>query len=325
MKDIKETILSKLNKRQEGYVCVIGGANMDIFGRPVVKLICGDSNPGKINATLGGVGRNIAENLGKLGLSSEFITVIGGDEAAREIISNCKDNNVSLANSIIMPDKASSTYLYIMDENSDMKFAISDMDLYSYITPSFLESKLGVINASYACVVDTNIPKDSIEFIFKNCTAPIFVDAVSIKKSGKIKGGMNGVYAVKANMMEAGFLTSMEIKTDEDIRKAASILIDKGVKEVFISMGKNGIYYCDRNKGDFLKPIKVAPKNTTGAGDSLMAGIVAGFSKGMSLEETANFAVIVSGITVESLNTVSENMSCKEVRRRINNYTYRED
>ena len=59
--------------RSNKYVCVIGGANIDIIGTPKAGLSKNDSSPGKISKSLGGVARNIAENLSKLDIKVELI------------------------------------------------------------------------------------------------------------------------------------------------------------------------------------------------------------------------------------------------------------
>ena len=65
--------------REDAYVCVIGGSNMDIQGFPSSKLIYQDSNVGEVKISLGGVGRNIAENLVRMGAHTKLISVVGDD------------------------------------------------------------------------------------------------------------------------------------------------------------------------------------------------------------------------------------------------------
>ena len=63
--------------REGPYVVVIGGANMDICGTSHDNLLLGDSNPGKVRTSAGGVGRNIAENLARLGSDTRLMTAVG--------------------------------------------------------------------------------------------------------------------------------------------------------------------------------------------------------------------------------------------------------
>ena len=60
-------------------ITVIGGANVDIGGRPAAALALRDSNPGTVSQRYGGVGRNIAHNLCLLGQEVSLITALGDD------------------------------------------------------------------------------------------------------------------------------------------------------------------------------------------------------------------------------------------------------
>ena len=67
------------------YIAVVGGVNIDIGGRSDAPLVAGDSNPGRIRSSLGGVGRNIAHNLCLLGEQVSMVTVLGQDGFAQSV------------------------------------------------------------------------------------------------------------------------------------------------------------------------------------------------------------------------------------------------
>lgn len=64
-------------------VYVIGGANIDIIGKCNQALIPYDSNIGHVTQSFGGVGRNIAENIARLGFSTHFISALGNDAGGK--------------------------------------------------------------------------------------------------------------------------------------------------------------------------------------------------------------------------------------------------
>ena len=82
--------------RKENYVTVIGGSNMDIQGFPNNPLVMYDSNPGKVDISMGGVGRNIAENLSRLNVNTKLISAIGNDLYGNTILSECKNLNIDV-------------------------------------------------------------------------------------------------------------------------------------------------------------------------------------------------------------------------------------
>ena len=299
------------------YVCVIGGANIDISGTSISSLNPNDSNPGNITTSLGGVARNIAENLSRLDVKVEFITVMGDDSYSEEIKKDCREHNISIGNSEIIQNENTSKYLCINDENGEMQLAISDMEIYKYITPEFLKEKLEIINKSRACVVDTNIPQVSLEFLMDNCVAPIFLDTVSIKKTEKIKDSLHNIHTLKPNILEAEILSNTKIKSEEDLEVATKIILNKGVKQIFVSLGSKGVYFTNGVLQGRLPSITQDIVNTTGAGDSYISAVVWAYLKGFDLEKSAKAGLAASNICVKSTRTVSEDISVGNIEKLI--------
>ena len=81
------------------YIAVVGGVNIDIGGRSDAPLVAGDSNPGRIRSSLGGVGRNIAHNLALLGAKVKLITALGADDGAKRVEASCADLGIDLSDS----------------------------------------------------------------------------------------------------------------------------------------------------------------------------------------------------------------------------------
>ena len=77
---------------EEKKVTVIGGSNIDLQGFPNESLNLYDSNPGKIETSLGGVGRNISENLAKLDIPVRLISAVGNDFYGQKLIKESEKN-----------------------------------------------------------------------------------------------------------------------------------------------------------------------------------------------------------------------------------------
>ena len=101
------------------YVVVIGAANIDIGGTPYKPLIPGDSNPGVINMSYGGVGRNIAHNLARLGTDVLLVTAAGDDVLGREMLLKCEKAGMDTSLSLVVPGASSSVYLFINELRTD--------------------------------------------------------------------------------------------------------------------------------------------------------------------------------------------------------------
>ena len=151
---------------QQGYICVIGAVNVDIIASSYVRLIHKDSNPGSVNISYGGVGRNIAENLCRLNQRVELITVLGDDVHADEISGQCSDLGISLEHSLKVKDEYSSMYICINDEKGEMQMAVSVMEIcdrYHCVWDVTLKDLETTSGDSQAIVLWTGIIREELE------------------------------------------------------------------------------------------------------------------------------------------------------------------
>lgn len=297
------------------YIAVIGGANIDIQGFPYDKMNFRDSNPGKIKISLGGVGRNIAENLVKLGVNVKLISVIGSDPYGLKILQEANKIGLDMEDSLILEGEATSIYLSMLDQSGDMIAAISYMDIYENMTVEFIKEKKKVIDNSKLCIIDTNISKEVIEFILMNHKMiDFFLDTVSTAKAKKVKDLIGYFHTIKPNRIEAELLTGIEINDEDDLKRASEYFLRKGVKRVFISLGELGVFYCDENNMSHIKIPKIKPVNATGAGDAFMAAIAYGHYYNINIEETVRMAIAASIIAISHENTINPDMSLKNIK-----------
>ncbi|RKD34155.1 PfkB family carbohydrate kinase [Thermohalobacter berrensis] len=304
--------------KEKDYVTVIGGANIDIQGFPKNKLIIEDSNPGEVKLSLGGVGRNIAENTTKLGVHTKLITAVGDDIYGNKIIDECKLSGINVEHSLILRGFSTSTYLSILDENRNMKVAISDMDIFDNITTDFIKEKSYAIKNSKIIILDTNLPKEVIEFIVTNFKDKIFfIDTVSTSKCEKVRDIIGYFHTIKPNKMEAEVLTGIEINNKRDLENAAEYFLNKGVKRVFITLGREGVYYSDGKNSGMLKPPNIRVVNSTGAGDAFVAGLIFSYLNNYPLEYTVKFAMSSAIVALKHENTINPNMSVESVKRKL--------
>ncbi len=294
------------------YVCVIGGANVDIGCTPYTALKTKDSNPGKMTLSSGGVSRNIAENLARMNVKVVLITVFGGDANASSLREECEKTGIDVSHSLTVKEARTSTYLCVNDCDGDMFVAVSDMDILQNLTPEFLRTKLDVINGARCVVTDTNIPQ-CLEFLQNNVTVPVFLDPVSAKKTALVKDRLFNIFCLKPNLYEAQILADIPITDAASAEKAAEKICKTGVKRLYISDGAKGVYYYENGVFGKVNAFEVAVVNTTGAGDSFTAGVVYGYLKGLSVKDSAVLGCAASAVTVCSPCTVSREMSVQNI------------
>lgn len=295
------------------YCVVIGGVNVDIGGRPDAPLIPRDSNPGRIFSSLGGVGRNIAHNMTLLGLNVKLITALGEDDNGKRIKDDCDRLGIDISGYCNCPDDATSSYLFIADKNGDMNVAISDMNIYKNVTPQYIATRMKEINKAKVVVIDSNIPTETIAYLATHCTVPIFADPVSCTKGARLIPSLGRLYAIAPNALEARILTGVKAESDESLKKAAKAFLDAGVKNVFITLGAEGLYATDGKEEHRLENLPSKLVNATGAGDAMLAGFAYAYVKGRNLKETALIGLAAASIAIEGAGTINEEMSIEKV------------
>jgi pseudouridine kinase len=284
-----------------GYVLVVGAANLDILSAAQSLLTMGDSNLGRIRCTPGGVARNTAENLARLGHTTRLIAAVGDDAFGRNLLDVTRAAGVDIQLCAVLTEHATSTYLSVHHSQGEMAVAVNDMGIVDAITPEFLAAHTAVIKQASAVVVDCNLPADTLAWLLSQSKAPVFVDAVSAAKCLRIRPHLRGIHTLKLNQIEAQKLTGLPCESPADIQAAAAWLYGEGVRQILVSLGERGMLWSDMQAGQGLQaalPCKVV--NVTGAGDALLAGWVHAFMHRQPLADAARFAQACAALTVGS-------------------------
>ena len=301
-----------------GCIAVVGAANIDVGGRSAMPLRPGDSNPGTIRTSLGGVGRNIAHNLALLGAEVRFVTALGGDDGARRIRESCRALGIGLDASLTVPEGATSAYLSIAGPDGDMALALSDMAIYERLTPAWLAGVLPALNAAALVVLDANLPAESIAYLAENCASPLFADPVSAAKAPRMRAVLPRLHTLKPNRLEAEILSGVPVTDGESALRAADRLLSSGVRRVFLSLGPGGVLAAEGDQRLLLpNPPQEKRENASGCGDAFMAALAWAALRGAGLRESALCGLTAAAVAMESAETVHPGMSAGLIRSRM--------
>jgi len=296
------------------YILVLGASVVDIFGFCDNTYASHDSIPGRIKMTFGGVCRNIAENLARMEVNTKFISVLGDDEIGREMMEHSRYIGYDMSDALILKNRRTPTYLAVLDENGEMVSGINDMSSINRLDVDYLKSKSDIIkNADYV-FLDADNPMN-LEFLlktYKNDTKFI-LDPISANKTEKILSLIGGFHTIKPNKLEAEVIAKMTIKSDEDLLVAAEKIHTLGVKNLFITLDKEGVFYSNSRTQGLLKSLNPKVRNVTGAGDSFVAGIGYGYTKNMPIEKIAKIATTMAFITISDQETIHPELSLEKV------------
>lgn len=290
------------------FVAVIGGANIDIHGKPTRALRPNDSNPGAIHIAAGGVGRNVAENLARLGVDCRLISAVGMDHHGQVLMRLSRDAGVNMQYVQELEGAPTSTYLSVVDASGELSVAISDMSIIDYLTAERLRPHEPMLRQASLIVLDTNLPDSTLAWLAHTFgEKPIFVDTVSTTKAPRIEPYLNAVHTLKTTASEAEALTGLESRTKRQLMKIAAALHSAGVERLFITRGDRGVFYsaADEQGTSRLAPRKSEVRNTGGAGDAFLAGLAYAWLEDWPLAETLPFALAAADLTVSESATSS--------------------
>lgn len=298
-------------------IAVVGGANVDIQGFSLSRLRPQDSNPGRIGMSAGGVGRNIAENLARLGHTVRFVTVLGEDRYGELLLQNLRDTGIDPTHVEVCADCSTSVYLCILDADASLHSAVADMAILERLDAAFLSRHVAVFEGIDLCVVDANLEEEAIGRAIELCgTTPCLLDPVSAAKAVRARRLVGNFHAVKPNESELEVLSGMPVGSDGELQRAVERLHDQGTRWVFVSLGARGLYYSDGRRCGRVESTGVRPVNVSGAGDAMTAAIAGAVSDGKAIDETAAFAVSAAAVTTEAESTVSPQLSAAMVEAR---------
>jgi pseudouridine kinase len=288
-------------------IVVVGGANTDVVGVSSGALVARDSNPGSIRTSAGGVGRNVAENLVRLGADVELVTAFGDDEAGRALMLSCRSRGIGVSASMVVTDMPGAHYLAVLDERHDMAVAINDMRVLDRLTPDALADpeRATLLLAADLVVVDANLSADALEWLAGVVRAPIVLEPVSAAKAPRAAGLLARLAAVTPNPLEAAALLGHEVADPQGALQAAREFVERGVGAAFVTCGREGTAWADASGSGTVPAPRVDVANASGAGDAFCAGVAYALLARAGARYAARFGSALAGFALADDDTVS--------------------
>lgn len=288
---------------QTSILC-IGGAAIDrkySADRPVLP---GTSNPVHGAWSFGGVARNVAENLARLGVETELLSVVGRDEAGRALVEQLRQAGVGTQGVMIAQDGRTAEYIAVLDPDGSMAVAFADMAVLDRLTPTWLEPFVSRLHNASWLFADCNLPSETLAYLIglaRNFGSRLAIDAVSVAKSARLPDDLSGLDLLFVNNDEAAAMAGDEPELAEE---AMDTLLARGVRRVVIMLGAGGCLAGDRD-GVRHAPARAGEViDVTGAGDAMVAGTLACLAGGGDWREAIDAGNRAAAATVASSESV---------------------
>ena len=279
-------------------ICVIGSLNMDLVVNVDTMPKPGQTIIGSnFKEVPGGKGANQAVAMARLNGNVSMIGKVGEDGFGQTLINSLKNDKVDTT--YIQTSKgATGVALITVDKNAQNSIVVSPGANFE-VKEDDIDNNIEAIKNSDIVVLQLETPLNTIKYALNKAKElnkyTILNPAPAVKLDDEI---IKNVDLLTPNETELEIISGVSIETEEDIQKAAQIMIEKGVKELIVTLGSKGSLYINKEKSMFKKAYKVEAVDTTAAGDSYTGALAVALSQDKNIEEAMDFASKVGALSV---------------------------
>ncbi len=299
---------------------VVGGANVDVKARSAAPAARGTSNPGHGSMSPGGVGRNVAENLARLGTRTHLVAAVGRDALGDSLLSQTAAAGVR-TELVSRSARPTGTYTAVLDADGELIVAVADMAATDDLTPGHVGRARDVIASAGLLVLDGNLAPATLEHARDLAGAArvrAILEPVSAPKAGLLAGALTADrpwYAVTPNRDELAALTGLPTRTDRQLRLAADHLHRRGVQHVWVRLGERGSLLSGADAEAVVIPaVPTTVEDVTGAGDAMLAAFCHALLAGEEPADAARYGHAAAAVTLASPHTVRPDLTPGLVR-----------
>ena len=279
-------------------ICVIGSLNMDLVVNVDTMPKPGQTIIGSnFKEVPGGKGANQAVAMARLNGNVSMIGKVGEDGFGQTLINSLKNDKVDTT--YIQTSKgATGVALITVDKNAQNYIVVSPGANFE-VKEDDIDNNIEAIKNSDIVVLQLETPLNTIKYALNKAKElnkyTILNPAPAVKLDDEI---IKNVDLLTPNETELEIISGVSIETEEDIQKAAQIMIEKGVKELIVTLGSKGSLYINKEKSMFKKAYKVEAVDTTAAGDSYTGALAVALSQDKGIEDAMDFASKVGALSV---------------------------
>lgn len=300
-------------------VVVVGGVNMDVKARSRRAVVSGTSNPGTSAMSAGGVGRNIAENLARLGTRTHLVAAIGADGLGDQVLAATSAAGVHVEH-VRRSARATGTYTAVLDASGELVVAVADMAATDELDPDHVNAARDLVAAASLVVLDGNLATATLDFALDLATRAggrVVLEPVSVPKAALLVPLLDAdrpIFAVTPNRDELAALTDLPTRTDAQVEKAARALHDRGVELVWVRLGSGGSLLSGPAGLVTLDAVPTEVVDVTGAGDAMLAAFCHALLDGAEPAAAAAYGHAAAALTIASPHTVRPDLTDRLVR-----------
>jgi pseudouridine kinase len=299
------------------HILVIGAASIDTKGRAEKEIQSGTSTPGAIRVSVGGVGRNIAENLARLGEAVVLLTAVGDDDSGRRLLHQAAECGIDVSHVLVTASHRSAAYIAVFDRIGELVLSIDDMVInQELITPDFVYRRRRLFRDAKMIVLDANLSPATLRTIFGLASRyglPVCADPTTASLAPRLRRWLGRLKLIAPNAAEAEALCGLRVVDRESALVAAHKLQSLGVEIAIVTLGATGLVYSTSHESGHVPAVECEPVDLTGAGDALTAALVFGLLHEFPIDDAVRLGVSAAALTLECRETVCPGLSLERL------------
>jgi pseudouridine kinase len=294
---------------------VIGATGLDVKGQVSGPLDMGASRHGTIRRTSGGLARNIAENLARMGVEVALISAVGEDWTGHHLLEEARAAGIDVEHVLTSPEVRTGTYLALFDADRQLIAALDDMAAMELVTPRYLFDRRALFRDTELVVIDANLSPPAMEMAFRLADKydhPVCVDPTSVSLAKRLRPYLSRCHLLTPNLREGNALLGDDPVTNEPMDLARR-LTREGVDIAVITLAEQGLCYATADESGNLPAIRVSVVDRTGVGDALTAGVIFGLLEEVPASEAVRLGLSAAALTIQCRETVCPYMSLENL------------
>jgi pseudouridine kinase len=287
---------------------VIGTVFIDCKGFARDAYIPTGRNLGSIQFVHGGVGRNVAENLARMGVPTQFVSSVDATGLGQEVVDRLNRTNADTKYVATAEREGMGMWLAVLDQTGELAGSISQMPNLDVMERLIEEHGEAIVRSSSHVLLELDlnatISRRVLE-LAKLHRKPVFGIPGNLDVVLNHPELMSALTCFICNHVEAERLIGVAVhELDESAQRDAlfGYLRKSGLSSIVVTLGAQGSVYADSATGAFgtqsVFPVNV--RDTSGAGDAFFSGTAMGLMRGLSLKEAVVCGTKVAGWTIES-------------------------
>jgi len=300
------------------HVLSIGAAGLDIVGRIQAPPEPGASTPAEVRPSFGGVARNIAENLARLGQRTSLLTVTGNDQIGQQLLQHTAACGVDTHACLKSEQYGTASYLAVLGNDGYLLFALDDMRVLNTLKPEHIRKSVRLFAEAGLIFMDANLPPATLRAVVQlahKLNIAVCADPASPTLAARLLPHLDQLYMVTANSGEAAMLCESDCGSNDpqEALQLARSLVARGVEIAVVTLAEYGVCYATSETNGHVPAISTQVLDPTGAGNAMTAAIIFGMMNNMPIDEAVRLGVSAASLTLRYPGAVFADLTLEKL------------